>query len=249
MLKDRRNAAIKVAESLLAAEQAIDAALARAAELSGTMVTARTEANLSALVGHEAFEVSASAFAALARARCDIVETHKRLSETRRSRSACAPSTSAICRRKSDNPTERARAATCRRSPDASCGKAGDWPRGMVGNGLHRRMVATLRGRSPNACPCLARRGDPFVRGAGLTGSRSRGPVKSCLSTPSSISSVLSPAAPMRSARRRAGTFGAAIISIGSVAHLSGHVECRHELSFGRIGRAHHRSWSASPPS
>lgn len=83
MLKDRRNAAIKVAESLLAAEQAIDAALARAAELSGTIVTARTEANLSALVGHEAFERSASTFAALARARCDIVETHRRLSETR----------------------------------------------------------------------------------------------------------------------------------------------------------------------
>ena len=83
MLNDRRNAAIKVAESLIAAEYAIDAALARAAELSGTIVTARTDANLSALVGHEAFEVSASAFAALARARCDIVETHKRLSETR----------------------------------------------------------------------------------------------------------------------------------------------------------------------
>ena len=83
MLNDRRNAAIKVAESLFAAEQAIDNALARAAELNGNMVTARTEAKLSALVGQDAFEVSASAFAALARARCDIVETHKRLSETK----------------------------------------------------------------------------------------------------------------------------------------------------------------------
>lgn len=83
MLNDRRTAAIKVAESLLAAEEAIDAALARAAELNGTMVTARTDANLSALVGHDAFELSVAAFAALARARCDIVATHKRLSETK----------------------------------------------------------------------------------------------------------------------------------------------------------------------
>jgi ABC-type sugar transport system substrate-binding protein len=81
MLKDRRAAAMKVAESLFAAEQAIDLALARAAELTGAMVSARTDANLSAIVGQEAFEVSAAAFAALARARADIVETHKRLSE------------------------------------------------------------------------------------------------------------------------------------------------------------------------
>jgi hypothetical protein len=81
MLKTRRDAAMKVAESLFATEKAIDAALARAAELHGTLITARTEANVSALVAHDAFEVAASAFAALARARCDIVETHKRLSE------------------------------------------------------------------------------------------------------------------------------------------------------------------------
>ncbi|HWT14038.1 MAG TPA: hypothetical protein VN231_14890 [Allosphingosinicella sp.] len=83
MLKDRRQAAMKVAESLFAAEEAIDTALARAAELNSTLVTARTDAKLSALVGQDAFEVSAAAFAALARARCDIVETHKRLSEAK----------------------------------------------------------------------------------------------------------------------------------------------------------------------
>lgn len=83
MLKDRRTAALKVAESLFAAEKAIDMALARAAELNGNMVTARSEAKLSAVVGQDAFEVSASAFAALARARCDIVETHRRLNETK----------------------------------------------------------------------------------------------------------------------------------------------------------------------
>lgn len=83
MFKERRAAAIKVVESLYAAEDAIDAALARAAEFNSTLVTARAEANLSALVGHDAFEVAASAFAALARARCDIVEAHKRLSEAK----------------------------------------------------------------------------------------------------------------------------------------------------------------------
>jgi hypothetical protein len=83
MLKERRNAAIKVAESLMAVEEAIDLALARAAELNGTMVTARSAANFSALVGQDAFEVSAAAFAALATARGNIVETHKRLSETK----------------------------------------------------------------------------------------------------------------------------------------------------------------------
>ncbi|MFL6845354.1 MAG: hypothetical protein ACJ8ER_10795 [Allosphingosinicella sp.] len=83
MFKERREAAMKVAESLFAAEEAIDAAVARVAELHGAIVSARTEAKLSAVVGQEAFEVAASAFAALARARCDIVETHKRLSETK----------------------------------------------------------------------------------------------------------------------------------------------------------------------
>ncbi len=83
MFKERRAAALKVAESLFAAEEAIDAALARVAELNGTLATARMEAKLSAVVGQEAFQGAASAFAALARARCDIVETHNTLSETK----------------------------------------------------------------------------------------------------------------------------------------------------------------------
>jgi hypothetical protein len=83
MLKKRRDAALKVAEKLFAAEDAIDAALARAAELNSALVTARTDAELSAVVGQEAFEVAAAAFAALAKARGEIVETHRRLSETK----------------------------------------------------------------------------------------------------------------------------------------------------------------------
>lgn len=83
MLKARRDAAMKVAESLFAAEDAIDLALARAAELNGTLATARMEANLSAIVAQDAFSAAASALAALARARCEIVETHKRLHDTK----------------------------------------------------------------------------------------------------------------------------------------------------------------------
>ena len=82
MLKNRRQAATKVADSLFAAEAAIDAALACAADLSSTLVAARTEANLSAIVGQDAFEGAAAALTALVRARADIVETHKRLSQT-----------------------------------------------------------------------------------------------------------------------------------------------------------------------
>ena len=82
MLKTRRKAAEQVAESLFAAEKAIDAALARAASLNETMVNASAEANLSSLVGQEAFEVTSAAFFTLAKARGEIVEAHRRLSET-----------------------------------------------------------------------------------------------------------------------------------------------------------------------
>jgi histidyl-tRNA synthetase len=83
MLKNRRDTAYKVVNSLRAAEAAIDAALARAAELNATLVNARIEANFSAVVGQDAFEGAAAAFAALARARADMVETHNRLEQTR----------------------------------------------------------------------------------------------------------------------------------------------------------------------
>jgi hypothetical protein len=83
MLKARRDAAMKVAERLFAAEDAIDIALARVAELNSTLVTARADAQLSAIVGQDAFEVAAGTFAALAKARGEIVETHKRLTEAK----------------------------------------------------------------------------------------------------------------------------------------------------------------------
>lgn len=82
MLKARRDAAMKVAQSLFAAEDAIDAAFARVAELNGALVMARSDAHLSAIVAQDAFELAASTLGALAKARGEIVETHKRLGET-----------------------------------------------------------------------------------------------------------------------------------------------------------------------
>lgn len=79
MLKQRREAAEKVAAGLFAVEEAIDAALKRAAEFNALMPAARTEANLSAVVAQDAFDGAAETFASLARARHHIVETHRRL--------------------------------------------------------------------------------------------------------------------------------------------------------------------------
>lgn len=83
MLNKRRDAAHKVAAGLFAVEEAIDLALTRAAELSALLPTVRTEANLSAIVGQEAFEGCVGVQATLAAARRQIVETHKCLDETK----------------------------------------------------------------------------------------------------------------------------------------------------------------------
>ncbi len=83
MLRKRREAVIKVASGLFEVERAIDLALARAAELNALMPIARTEANLSATVGQDAFDGAAEVFASLARARHQVVQTHLRLEETK----------------------------------------------------------------------------------------------------------------------------------------------------------------------
>jgi len=83
MFTKRRDAAMKVAESLWAAEDAIDAAFARAAELSGALVSARSQADLSAIVGQDAFEGAAAALCTLAKARGELVETHRRLTDAK----------------------------------------------------------------------------------------------------------------------------------------------------------------------
>jgi hypothetical protein len=74
---------MKVAQSLWAAENAIDLAFARAAELNGALVSARSEAELSAIVGQDAFEGAAAALCAIAKARGELVETHRRLTEAK----------------------------------------------------------------------------------------------------------------------------------------------------------------------
>jgi hypothetical protein len=83
MLKARRDAAMKVADSLFAAEDAIDAAFARVAELNSALVLARTDAHLSAIVAQDAFDMAASTLSALAKARGKLVETHQRLSDAK----------------------------------------------------------------------------------------------------------------------------------------------------------------------
>lgn len=80
MLKQRRLIADQVAASLFEAEGAIDAALAKAAQLAGLMPGLRQEAGLSALIGQQAVERASEAYAALAQARRAICETHRELS-------------------------------------------------------------------------------------------------------------------------------------------------------------------------
>ncbi len=80
MLKQRRMAAEQIAGALFEAEAAIDAALAKTAQLTGVMPSLRKMAGASALVGQDAVERASQAIMALAEARRAIVETHKELS-------------------------------------------------------------------------------------------------------------------------------------------------------------------------
>jgi len=83
MLKQRRNAAENLAKRLFAAEQAIDEAVCKMADLTGYMPIARTTANLSAVVGQDAISQAAETLSALVGARGYLVATHNRLAETR----------------------------------------------------------------------------------------------------------------------------------------------------------------------
>ena len=82
MLKKRREAAEQVAESLFAAESAIDAALARTAALAGMIPTVREEAHLAACVGQGAIEQAIETLKVLGEARRLIVRTHEELAAT-----------------------------------------------------------------------------------------------------------------------------------------------------------------------
>jgi len=80
MLKQRRMVAEQVAGALFEAEAAIDAAIAKAAALTGIMPSLRREAGASALIGQGAVEHASQAIMALTDARRSMVETHKELS-------------------------------------------------------------------------------------------------------------------------------------------------------------------------
>lgn len=83
MLKQRRDAAQKLARRLFETEQAIDEAISKMADLTGYMPIARTNANLSAVVGQEAITQAAETLSALVEARGQLVATHNRLAKTR----------------------------------------------------------------------------------------------------------------------------------------------------------------------
>jgi hypothetical protein len=79
MKTKRLGAARIVAARLFAAEDALDQAAVRIAELTAAMPTARLDARLSALIGQTAFASSTDALSLVARAREQIVTTHVRL--------------------------------------------------------------------------------------------------------------------------------------------------------------------------
>lgn len=79
----RRAVAQEVADRLFAAEQAIDAAITKTAELTGFIPAARIEAGLACEVGQEALEYAAESFSALVRARAQIVASHRELNASK----------------------------------------------------------------------------------------------------------------------------------------------------------------------
>ena len=80
IMRNKRMAAGRaVAHCLFAAENAIDVAYARIAELNVAIPNARLDAHLSAVVGQDVFESSAEAMVLAARMRRLVVDAHERL--------------------------------------------------------------------------------------------------------------------------------------------------------------------------
>ena len=67
----------------MAAEHAIDLAIARTAELTGFMPAARADADLACEVGQEALEYAAESFSALVKARAQMIASHRELAATK----------------------------------------------------------------------------------------------------------------------------------------------------------------------
>jgi hypothetical protein len=83
MLNDRLAAALLMTEKLTACEEAIDDALASAAELTFAVPKARRRANVSATVGQDAIALTGEAMAALHEARAKMVAAHHALAAVR----------------------------------------------------------------------------------------------------------------------------------------------------------------------
>lgn len=82
MKQQNHQIAHDVARKLLAAEEAIDAALAKTAELVGFVPIARQQANVSCSVGQDAIEHLVRSISMLSEARKSIVYGHDALADT-----------------------------------------------------------------------------------------------------------------------------------------------------------------------
>ena len=84
MLNQRVSAAKKIASDLHLAEDAIDEAMIRIAQLAATLPTARRETNMSAIVGQEAMSKVANALAAAGEVRQLLTDAHLALTVTQK---------------------------------------------------------------------------------------------------------------------------------------------------------------------
>ena len=85
MLKQRMEAGELLAGALFDLERAIDAAYAAAASYNSALPQARTIANMSAVVGQQAFDLGPKILTSLSEARAHTVESHHRLQAVRES--------------------------------------------------------------------------------------------------------------------------------------------------------------------
>lgn len=83
MFRKRMEAAQNIADHLIAAEAAIDDAVAKVATLAAVIPVQRIAANVAAEVGHDALAGAMATAQALIDARARIVTTHKALAEAR----------------------------------------------------------------------------------------------------------------------------------------------------------------------
>jgi dGTP triphosphohydrolase len=84
MLNERVSAAKKIASDLHQAEDAIDEAMIRIAQLAATLPTARRDTNMSAIVGQAAMSKVANALAAAGEVRQLLTDAHLALTVTQK---------------------------------------------------------------------------------------------------------------------------------------------------------------------